>query len=199
MIKMIKNVEKANEFRDNKYIFNIKNDCEQRKKESGSVLKLQMEKDKWEFVCSHKSHKKNNAVMLFYNKANNIMVTNPTVIKSMKRLEDIARLGNDWNGYGATKFTAALILKCEKIIEKLSYQPEIYPTGRKSIQFQYELNDKSYLEFEIYEDKIMCLMVPKRVYSKAVEMQLTDSQEKRIGEIVDEFYRGESTKDGTII
>ena len=45
----------------------------------------------------------------------------------------------------------------------------------------------------------MCLMVPKRVYSKAVEMQLTDSQEKRIGEIVDEFYRGESTKDGTII
>ena len=90
-------------------------------------------------------------------------------------------------------------MKCEKIIEKLSYQPEIYPTGRKSIQFQYELNDKSYLEFEIYEDKIMCLMVPKRVYSKAVEMQLTDSQEKRIGEIVDEFYRGESTKDGTII
>lgn len=158
-----------------------------------------MEKDKWEFVCSHKSQKKNNAVMLFYNKANNIMVTNPAVIKSMKRLEDIARLENDWNGCGATKFTPALILKCEKIIEKLSYQPEIYPTGRKSIQFQYELNDKSYLEFEIYEDKIMCLIVPKRIYSNAVEMQLTDSQEKRIGEIVDEFYRGESTKNGTIM
>lgn len=76
---------------------------------------------------------------------------NPEVINSIKRLRDIENLPFDWNGYGAECFSSMLIDKCERIIKKLYIQPLIYPRGIDSIQFQYELNDRSYLEFEIFE------------------------------------------------
>ncbi len=93
----------------------------------------------------------------------------PDIAKSLSRLNDIRKLPDDWNEYGARAFTDTLVYKCERIINLLSVQPSIYPTGRNSIQFQYELGDKSYLEFEIFEDRTLCLQVPKRIYSKAKE------------------------------
>lgn len=50
------------------------------------------------------------------------------------------------------------------------------------------------LEFEIFEDKTMCLQVPKRIYSKATEVKLMDSEDVRIKEIVDNFYGRNSTE-----
>lgn len=113
---------------------------------------------------------------------------NPEVSKSIKRLRDIGNLALDWNGYGAKPFSGTLIYKCEKIVSLLSVQPSIYPTGRNSIQFQYELDDRSQLEFEIFETKILCLQIPKRLYSNAIEFVLTDSEDDQIKEIVDTFY-----------
>ena len=118
----------------------------------------------------------------------------PDVIKSIERLKDIENLAYDWNGYGAKPFSSMLIDKCERIVGALSVQPLIYPTGRSSIQFQYELNDKSYLEFEIFENKTMCLQVPKRIYSAAIELKLVDSEDSKIKEIVDKFYEKNSTE-----
>lgn len=39
----------------------------------------------------------------------------------------------------------------------------------------------------------MCLCVPKRVYSDAKTMEITDSEEENIKEIVDSFYGSGST------
>lgn len=128
-------------------------------------------------------------VMIIYNSRNGLLSMNPEVIKSIKRLKDIENLEFDWNGYGAKPFSSTLIDKCESIVNVLPVQPSIYPTGRNSIQFQYELSDRSYLEFEIFEEKTMCLQVPKRIYSNAVELELTDAENYRIKEIVDDFYR----------
>jgi len=138
-------------------------------------------------------------VMFIYNSRNGMLFMNGEVIKSVKRLKDIGELPYDWNGYGARPFSNALIDKCEKIVNGLSHQPEIYPTGRQSIQFQYQLKDRSYLEFEIFIDKTMCLWVPKRVYADAIETEINDSEEKRIREIVDNFYGSDSTEERSII
>ena len=123
-----------------------------------------------------------------------VIFMKPEVVKNIKRLRDIESLTFDWNGYGAKPFSGVLIDKCERIVGMLSVQPSIYPTGRNSIQFQYELNDKSYLEFEIFENKTMCLQVPKRVYADAIELELTNLEDNRIKEIVDNFYGRNNTE-----
>lgn len=133
-------------------------------------------------------------VVFIYNSRSGLLFMKPEVIKSIKRLKDIESLAFDWNGYGAKPFSATLIDKCERIVGVLSVQPLIYPTGRNSIQFQYELSDRSYLEFEIFENKTMCLQVPKRIYSDAIELELTDSEDDQIKEIVDNFYGRNSTE-----
>ncbi len=81
-----------------------------------------------------------------------------------------------------------MINKCKKIVRILSYQPDIYPTGRQSIQFQYELSNKSYLEFEIFNNKTLCLWVSKRNYINAKEIEIVVSEEEHIKEMVDSFY-----------
>lgn len=133
-------------------------------------------------------------VVFIYNGRSGLLFMKPEVIKSIKRLRDIESLAFDWNGYGAKPFSSVLIDKCERIVGVLPVQPLIYPTGRSSIQFQYELSDRSYLEFEIFENKTMCLQVPKRLYSDAIELELTDSEDNRIKEIVDNFYGRNSTE-----
>ena len=51
----------------------------------------------------------------------------------------------------------------KNILENIVEQPEIFPTANNSIQMEYELIDNSYLEFEIFEDKIICLEVPNDI------------------------------------
>lgn len=132
-------------------------------------------------------------ITLIYNSRNGMLFMNKDAVKSVCRLNEIGKLPYDWNGYGAKPFSAMLIDKCQGIVNTLTYQPQIYPTGRQSIQFQYELKDRSYLEFEIFENKTMCLYVPKRVYSDAKTMEITDSEGKNIKKIVDSFYGSDST------
>lgn len=100
----------------------------------------------------------------------------------------IASLKENWNGYGAEPFSASLINTCNALISVLEPQPAIFPTGRGSIQFQYELKDGSYLEFEIFEKKILCLEIPQRIYSAARMFELRPSEIKKVKKIVEVFY-----------
>lgn len=107
---------------------------------------------------------------------------------NLDKMDEIAALEYDWNGYGAQKFSNELIEKCKSILCALPVYPQIYPTGRQSIQFQYELEDRSYLEFEIFEAKTVCLLVPKRKYSSAVTENFSEFEADKIKEIVKNFY-----------
>lgn len=81
-------------------------------------------------------------------------------IINLGKILDISKLEDDWNGYGAKKISNKVINLASCIVQKLSYQPSnIYPVATNSIQFEYELNDKSYLEFVIFEDKVSLLFV----------------------------------------
>ena len=47
------------------------------------------------------------------------------------------------------------------IVLNVIRQPEIFKTFDNSVNLQYELKDSSYLEFEVFDDRITCMIVPK--------------------------------------
>lgn len=109
-------------------------------------------------------------------------------------IEEIEKLEPNWNGYGAEPISPIVIEHARQIIKNLDadVQPEhIYPTGRNSIQFEWELVDGSYLEFEIFGNEIKVLEVPKRVYNKAKEYAVTLENCKVLNKIANDFYEQE--------
>ena len=109
-------------------------------------------------------------------------------LENLDRLYDIKNLEADWNGHGSRTISEKVISISKTIVNNICEQPSIYPTGRATVQMQYELEDRSYLEFEIFEEKIICMKVPKRVYAKAsVEIMRTLDMDI-INTIVKEFY-----------
>lgn len=97
--------------------------------------------------------------------------TGSNIYNNIQKLNNMKLFKDNWNGYNAKPFSDKLIEKCKEIIQRIpdNLQPSIFPTGRSSIQMQYELADNSYLEFEIFLDKIVFLEIPKREYFKANE------------------------------
>ena len=74
------------------------------------------------------------------------------------------------------------------IVLNVIRQPEIFKTYENSVNLQYELKDKSYLEFEVFDDRITCMIVPKRIYDDAYFPDVEMLDIKRINSIIDEFY-----------
>lgn len=104
------------------------------------------------------------------------------------RLKEISYLKYDWNGYQAQPFQSRLIKKCKRILQELNHVPQIFPTARNSIQFEYELEDGSYLEFEIYLDKTHYLEIPKRDYSNCISEDITENEKERVRQLTREFF-----------
>lgn len=120
--------------------------------------------------------------------ASMVSCTNSNVYNNLRKLNNIELFKENWNGYNAKPFSDSLIKKCKEIVLKIpdDLQPSIFPTGRSSIQMQYELADNSYLEFEIFLDKIVFLEVPKREYSKANEGIINSYEQME--KMVKQFY-----------
>lgn len=71
-------------------------------------------------------------------------------LKHNKRvLRSLANLKSNWNGYGGQPIGEDVINKTEKILSALDYQPQVFPTGRGSIQIEYYKDDDNLLEIEI--------------------------------------------------
>ena len=73
--------------------------------------------------------------------------------ENSQRLDDISKLKENWNGYGAKAFPPELISKCKSIVSGLYLEMDVYQTGRRSIQFQYDKNG-DYLEFEVFQSNV---------------------------------------------
>ena len=76
----------------------------------------------------------------------------PTLGENNDRLEQIAALEENWNGYGASPIPSSIIRDVEGFLCTLPIQPEIFPTARPSIQLEYDTAD-CHIEFEITEEK----------------------------------------------
>lgn len=78
----------------------------------------------------------------------------------------------------------------EKILKLVPVAPErVVSTARKTIQLEYELPDKSYLEVEVGATHIQVLEVPKREYSKALEATIPVEWYTVIPVIVEVFHK----------
>ncbi|MBP3818620.1 MAG: hypothetical protein J6H31_09950 [Butyrivibrio sp.] len=107
--------------------------------------------------------------------------------ESLRTLTQIQNFECDWDGNGGAIIPNDVILFARNIVMSLDCQPEIYPTKRKTVQMQYELADKSYLEFEIYADRIEMLMVPRRKYNDAIERTIKADNYYILNDIVKDF------------
>lgn len=108
------------------------------------------------------------------------------IAESLERLDMIARLGYDWNGYGAEPIPCSVIDETRKLISCLSRQPEIFPTGCSSIQLEYDLPDDIYLEFDIYEGKIEAMQIHGRDYDNALYREFSYDDMDRIEQMLQE-------------
>ena len=111
---------------------------------------------------------------------------------NVQKLEDIGKLPDNWNGYGARKFSPSLINKCQEIAKSLPVEMTIYPTGRQSIQFQHDKNG-DYLELEVYEDHTFCLCMLKKDYGQAKTIRITNDAAEEIRKYIQkQLKEGES-------
>jgi len=69
-----------------------------------------------------------------------------------RKIESIKNLKYNWNDNNAEPFDNALLESVSSLINRLDYQPKLFPTGRKSIQLEYH-KGTDYLEFEIFINK----------------------------------------------
>ena len=103
---------------------------------------------------------------------------------SLKRLDEISRLTDNWDGEGATSFSASIIETVKELIASVSVQPDIFPTLRNSIQLEYENDKNEYLEFELYDrDHINCYFNDHKGRSIIRKAVMTE-----INSIVNTFY-----------
>lgn len=94
----------------------------------------------------------------------NAWLLNPSVLESIitarkenmeehkNRLDKIIELKENWNGYGAKIIPDILKETTLIILKQLLYSPELYPTARQSITLEYEFEDGSLLDLEIFQN-----------------------------------------------
>ncbi|MCM1166019.1 MAG: hypothetical protein NC299_09250 [Lachnospiraceae bacterium] len=105
-------------------------------------------------------------------------------INALKKLAAISNLKDNWNDNGAKRFENILLVKCFTILSTLEkFPPEIFPVADGSIQFEFEKEDGSYLEFDIFENEASEFVV----YSGGKEVEKTIACDK-IAKEVKFFY-----------
>ena len=70
----------------------------------------------------------------------------------LKRIEGIAALQDNWNGYGASSFSPEVLQRARSLVEDIVYKAKVFPTGRNSIQFEFDSIPGKYLEIEVFSD-----------------------------------------------
>lgn len=114
------------------------------------------------------------------------IVINSEKIDNIDKLSKIADLNDGWDGEGAKAFDKELIEITKKIVMELNYQPEIFPTACESIQFEYDLDNGAYLEFEIsMGKKAKCFSIDQNG-KETTKYICADSNE--INKVVEKFY-----------
>ena len=99
-----------------------------------------------------------------------------------RKLNAIKELKTGWNGYNGNEIKQEIISKLEGIISKLDYQPQIFPTGRGSVQIEKYLDDNNLVEIEISENEVFAYQVKN---GEEIEKEISISE---INEFISELY-----------
>lgn len=88
----------------------------------------------------------------------------------------------NWNDNGAPPFIERLIELAIEVVRTLDYQPQVFPTARKSILLEYEKPEGKYLGIEVFSNRIEAFKQPQGEI-----VSLIPSDLERLREIVNEF------------
>lgn len=103
--------------------------------------------------------------------AGNIMMSDSSIdllkIDNINKIKKLKQFKEDWNGHGAPVFSDRSISLFLQIVNTLSKQPNIAPTGKAGLLLQYEALDKSILAFNVSENKVEQVYVPQGDYQQA--------------------------------
>jgi|GEM_PF-2678721 len=88
-------------------------------------------------------------------------------------ITSLGELGNNWNGYGGEPISSDLIENIKNILSEFEIQPQIFPTGRGSIQLDFFKSDDNLLEIEISSDGVFAF---KKVGDREEEFDLQLSE-----------------------
>lgn len=69
-----------------------------------------------------------------------------------RRIDSIAKLNDDWNGYGAAPFSSAVVGNARALVSLLPCKAKVFPTSQSSIQFEFDTIPGRYLEVEVFSD-----------------------------------------------
>jgi len=110
--------------------------------------------NKWEtansFVVRNVHKKLETGEFYMYKNLNSINNLNE-LNKLRNRIKDFYKLSVEWDGYSAKPIPKAVIDNSLSLLTSIGFMlPEVYPTGRESIQFEFDLGDNS-LEIEIFK------------------------------------------------
>lgn len=104
---------------------------------------------------------------------------------ALEKLEIIAKLQNNWDGYGATAFPSIFINKIKNLIPSLIVCPEIFPTANNSIQFEYNKADDSHLEIEIFSNNTAEVYI---INDKSESVFMIPATSGKINDVIKAFY-----------
>lgn len=122
------------------------------------------------------------------NNLRNIYSENYQLKRKLKNINTILSFKifeTNWNGNGAEPFSENIIEKAFAFTnsQSLKFQSNVFPTGRQSIQFEYEKSNGNYLEIEIFEDKYSAY---SEIDDKETEYESISFN--KIIKLIDEFY-----------
>ncbi|NOX87313.1 MAG: hypothetical protein GXO86_15375 [Chlorobi bacterium] len=92
------------------------------------------------------------------------------------------KLDQNWNGYLAEPINEKIIKTVENFIPDLEIQPQIFPTGRGTIQIEYYINDKNLAEIEIFTNEIYLYLI------KNGEETEREIKKEEIQKIISDLY-----------
>ena len=101
---------------------------------------------------------------------------------NLLKLKKYEKLSDGWSGENSKAIDSEILSKANYLINTLAIQPDIYPTPRGTIQFEYYKNS-NYLEFEIFPTENKMLKVIKNEPYETIVNHLFD-----INKEVNAFY-----------
>ena len=71
--------------------------------------------------------------------------------ENIKKIESFLKFENGWNSYSASTVDKEMIIRAINLIPFFEKQPKVFPTGRSTIQFEFNLPRNRYYEIEIFK------------------------------------------------
>ena len=113
---------------------------------------------------------------------------NPAIVPrkddNLEKLRVIGDLKDNWNQNGATAFSGKLITKVRNVLDKITVQPEIFPTALGTIQLEFDNSRRDHMEIEIGESgdaEVFVSMYNRKEYFETIPAT-PDAVNKKVGE-----------------